>query len=264
MSIPDRIQKPPPLSIIRTIYLHLDLVGFALLAPSAIQLLLALQWGGNDYAWNSSTVIGLFCGAGATFLVWLAWNYHSGDGALIPASMATKQAVWSSSLCAMWIYTTQLLSAFFIPLYFQAVKDATPSQSGVDDSTEHSRSALHGCSRRRFRSVLPPALLSPISWRCYPEAIFFIFIFLPLPSQANQHPVSKTGYTIPYVLIATMLTAVGSGLLSRLGPASSTLEWAGFQVCSRPRPRPRDADGTAPSGIYLLSYVIIRQLTLRF
>jgi hypothetical protein len=114
------------------IHHHLDLVGFSLLAPSVILLLLALQWGGNKYAWNSPTVIGLFCGAGAIFFIWLVWNYRLGDTALIPSSMARKQSVWSSSLASMWINLGAILGPLFIPIYFQAIKDTTPFQSGVN------------------------------------------------------------------------------------------------------------------------------------
>ena len=132
VNIPDRVEKAPPLTILRTLHHDLDLVGFVLLAPAAVQLLLALQWGGNTYAWNSATVIGLFCGAGATSIVWFLWNYRRGDNALIPLSMVRKQAVWSSSLTSMWIFVSLLLSSYFLPIYFQAIKGATPSTSGVD------------------------------------------------------------------------------------------------------------------------------------
>ncbi|KAG6986530.1 hypothetical protein G7Y79_00078g099840, partial [Physcia stellaris] len=63
IKIPDRTaqHKGTPLpTILRE---RLDLLGFAIFAPAAIQFLLALQWGGTKYRWNSPTVIGLFCGA---------------------------------------------------------------------------------------------------------------------------------------------------------------------------------------------------------
>jgi hypothetical protein len=36
--------------------------------------LLALQWGGQKYAWNSGTIIGLFIGSFANLCVFLAWE----------------------------------------------------------------------------------------------------------------------------------------------------------------------------------------------
>ncbi|KAL2215155.1 putative MFS multidrug transporter [Thermoascus aurantiacus ATCC 26904] len=55
--IPERITKPPALSVLRTLHSELDLVGFVLFAPAAIQLLLALQYGGNEFAWNNSCLV---------------------------------------------------------------------------------------------------------------------------------------------------------------------------------------------------------------
>lgn len=111
------------------LYRNLDLIGFVLFAPAPIQLLLALHYG--DTAWNSSTVIGLFCGAGATFGVWFVWNWHRGDAALIPLSMASRRPVWTSALTQMFLTTTVFLSSYFLPIFFQAVQGRTPFISGL-------------------------------------------------------------------------------------------------------------------------------------
>lgn len=52
----------------------------------------------HRYAWNSATVIGLFCGFAGNFLVWAAYNYWKGDKALIPFSMMKLTVVWTSCL----------------------------------------------------------------------------------------------------------------------------------------------------------------------
>lgn len=54
--------------------LHLDLVGSAVLVPSVIMLLLALQWGGLDYPWSDSRIIGLFVGVVLAPLSSRAWR----------------------------------------------------------------------------------------------------------------------------------------------------------------------------------------------
>jgi MFS family permease len=131
LRIPDQVPKPPPLSVIPTLPSKLDLIGFALFAPAAIQLLLALQYGGNQYAWNSSQIIGLFCGAGATFLLFLAWDYYKGDGAMIPFSMARKRTVWASCLVYGFMIAQVFCGSYYLPIYFQGVKGVTPTLSGV-------------------------------------------------------------------------------------------------------------------------------------
>lgn len=129
--IPEKIPKPKFLVAIRSLPSKLDLIGFALFAPSAIQLLLALQYGGNQFSWHSSQAIGLFCGAGATFLVFLAWGYHKGDTAMIPFSMIRKRVVWSSCLAYGLLMGQIFCASYYLPIYFQGVKGASPLMSGV-------------------------------------------------------------------------------------------------------------------------------------
>ncbi|KAK4155625.1 major facilitator superfamily domain-containing protein [Chaetomidium leptoderma] len=81
--IPDQVEKRSARPVLRRLHLELDLFGFALLASAAVQLLLALSWGGSKYAWSSATIIGLFCGSSATTLLWLAWDWYRGDEALL-------------------------------------------------------------------------------------------------------------------------------------------------------------------------------------
>ena len=54
----------------------LDAIGFVLFASSIIMLLLALQFGGVYYAWNSSTVIGLFVRFGITIVAFVLWQLY--------------------------------------------------------------------------------------------------------------------------------------------------------------------------------------------
>lgn len=94
-------------------------------------LLLALMWGGNDYAWSSPRVIGLFCGALATFLVWILWNRYLGEDALIPPSMVAKTAVWVSALFQAMLMAAVFGVVYYLPIYFQAVKNVDALLSGV-------------------------------------------------------------------------------------------------------------------------------------
>ena len=129
--IPEQIPKPPPLSVLRSLPSKLDLIGFAIFSPAAIQLLLALQYGGVTFAWNSAQIIGLFCGAGATFVLFLGWDYYNGDGALIPLSMARKTIVWASCLVYGLLMGQLFCASYYLPVYFQGIKGASPTLSGV-------------------------------------------------------------------------------------------------------------------------------------
>ncbi|KAE8550163.1 hypothetical protein EYB25_006384 [Talaromyces marneffei] len=192
--IPDQVKKPNPLVVLRNLHHHLDLIGFVLFAGSVIQLLLAVELGGNRFAWNSATIIGLFCGAGATFLLWFSWNWRLGDEALIPKSMTSKRPVWASCLMQALSMVTLFVVSYFLPTYFQAVQNRSPLLSGVQ---------------------LLPSIIGQL-----------IFAVL------SGILVSKTGFVIPYAFIGAVLGAIGSGLFTTLVPDSSLGKWFGYQVLS--------------------------------
>lgn len=110
---------------------ELDLVGFALFAPAAIMLLLALQYGGNQYSWNSSQVIGLLVGSVVTFAVFVLWEAHKGDSAMIPASIMKRRTVWASCITFGFLMSLLYMITYYLPIYFQAVKGVSPTMSGV-------------------------------------------------------------------------------------------------------------------------------------
>ncbi|KGO65250.1 Major facilitator superfamily domain, general substrate transporter [Penicillium italicum] len=190
--IPSPIPKAPFSEAIKTLPGKLDLIGFALFAPSAIQLLLALQYGGNEYTWHSSQVIGLFCGAAATFALFLVWDYRKGDAAMIPFSMISIRVVWSSCLAYGFLMGQIFCASYYLPMYFQGVKGASPLMSGV--------------------YVLPSIL-------------GHLFVAL-----VSGKIVERVGYYLPIIVVSASLMAVANGLLSTLAPRTSTGKWIGYQI----------------------------------
>ncbi|KAI1775073.1 MFS general substrate transporter [Hypoxylon cercidicola] len=192
LHIPEQIPKQPAMKIVSKLHHHLDLLGFALLAPAIIQLLLALQYGGNQFAWNSSQVIGLFVGSGATFIVWGAWNYYRGDNALLPFSVMKRQVVWASALNYSFQMESLLGSTYWLPIYFQAVKGVSAILSGV---------------------YLLPTVLAQL-----------LFTVL------GGYLVPRVGYVPPFSIWAGVLISIGSGLFSTFQPNTSTGKWIGYQI----------------------------------
>lgn len=130
--IPSRHTKVEGGSTILGTLKRLDLVGFMFFAPAITQALLALEWGGTRYAWNDAVIIGLFSGAAGTLAVFLAWECWMGDKAMVPPSMIRQRIVWSSCLVMFFFFGALLNTVYYLPIYFQAVRDATPTMSGVD------------------------------------------------------------------------------------------------------------------------------------
>lgn len=94
--------------------------------------LLALQWGGVEYPWKSATIIGLFCGGGALLLVFIYWEHRVGVGAMIPLPIVRQREIWTACLTMLFLFTTVFIAAFYLPIYFQSIKEASPFTSGVD------------------------------------------------------------------------------------------------------------------------------------
>lgn len=155
-------------------------------------LLLAVQYGGNQYAWNSAVVIGLFCGAVVTLLIWLAWDYHQKDAALIPLPMLRKRHVWTSCLVYAFLSSAMFSTSYWLPIYFQGVRGKSPAISGV---------------------YLLPGILSQL-----------------IAAIVSGKAVGLLGYYLPWSVASAVLMSVGYGLLSLLDPHTSTGRWIGFQI----------------------------------
>jgi MFS family permease len=133
IAIPEIVKKEPvSFDLVRRVIPDLDLFGFALFAPAAVMFLMALQFGSGDaYAWNSATIIGLFCGAGITALIFIAWEVKIGDRAMIPGGMLRKRIVWTSCVFGSALISCSVVATNWLPTYFQAVKGEGPTLSGV-------------------------------------------------------------------------------------------------------------------------------------
>jgi predicted MFS family arabinose efflux permease len=94
-------------------------------------ILLALQWGGSKYAWNSSIIIGLFVGFVATLAVFLLWENRRGDSAMVPFSIMRQRVVWTSCLVMMTQYGATSIVLYYLPVWFQTILGVSPILSGV-------------------------------------------------------------------------------------------------------------------------------------
>jgi MFS family permease len=110
---------------------QLDLIGCAFFISSIIMAMLALQWGGGRYAWNSATVIGLFVGFTVATIIFIFWEIRRGDRAMIPFLLLTSRSVIFSILFAFFFLGSFVIPVYYLPEWFQIVKAASPMRSGV-------------------------------------------------------------------------------------------------------------------------------------
>ncbi|KAI0377224.1 major facilitator superfamily domain-containing protein [Hypomontagnella monticulosa] len=191
-NIPETSKKLPPRQVLGTAIKSLDLPGFVLISPAAIMFLLALQYGGTVHPWNSSVVIGLLVGAAVTFILFLVWEYHQGDGAMVPFAMIKKRIVWSAAGNLFFLLGAILVAEYYLAIFFQTVLDNTPIMSGVH---------------------LLPATLG-------------LVLFTMLSGMFTE----MFGYYLPWNLGGSAFAAIGYGLMSMFTPTTSPSRWIGYQV----------------------------------
>lgn len=93
---------------------------------------LAIEWGGTTYQWHSATIVGFFCGGGLALVTFGLWEFRVGDAvAMIPWSIVRKRQVWTSCFYLGFFSGSMLVYSYYLPIYFQAVKDVSPTLSGV-------------------------------------------------------------------------------------------------------------------------------------
>ncbi len=109
---------------------RIDYLGAVTLVAGVVPLLLALSWGGNDYAWDSPTILGLFAFA-AIMLVTFVWIESRAVEPIIPLSLFRHRIVSVSVLALMLMAIGMFGTILFIPLFIQGVIGTNATQSGT-------------------------------------------------------------------------------------------------------------------------------------
>jgi MFS family permease len=110
--------------------LALDFASNLLVIASLTCLFLALAWAGIEYAWNSATIIGLLVGFATLFIVFLAYQHHRDDAAVLPLRLFRTHSVVATLSYACLLNSAGNVLDYYLPTYFQAAHDYSPAQSG--------------------------------------------------------------------------------------------------------------------------------------
>ncbi|KAK1776247.1 major facilitator superfamily domain-containing protein [Copromyces sp. CBS 386.78] len=170
----------------------LDLIGTAVLIPAIIMLLLALQWGGAEYAWNNSRIIGLFVGAGVMGLMFVGIQKWKGDRGTIPPRLYRNRNVVCAMFFSFFFGAGFFSLVYYLSLYFQAIKGDSAVKAGIK---------------------LLPMLISVV-----------------ITSVSTGGLITVVGYYNPFILPCMVLFSVGAGMITTLGINSPLREWFGYQV----------------------------------
>jgi len=109
---------------------RLDYPGVAAMALGIVPLILALNWGGADFAWSSPLIIGLFAFS-AVMLTAFVFIERRASEPIIPISLFQSRVVAISAIVAFLQGAAFFSVVSFIPLFFQGVLGADPTRSGL-------------------------------------------------------------------------------------------------------------------------------------
>ncbi|WP_327648299.1 MDR family MFS transporter [Micromonospora zamorensis] len=108
----------------------IDWLGAGLLVAGVSSLLLALSWGGNEYAWGSGVIIGLFV-VGTVLGVLFVLQEARVAEPILPLRLFRSATFALANSALLIIGLVMFGSIIFIPLYLQIVKGASPTRSGL-------------------------------------------------------------------------------------------------------------------------------------
>ncbi|KAI1210031.1 MFS general substrate transporter [Annulohypoxylon truncatum] len=189
-------EKPNPWSLIPKLHHHLDLVGFFLIAPATLELLLALQFGGVNYPWN-----------------------------LLQNALILRALIGRGSVLAFGLHTALLIPAvygaiYFLPLYFQAVNGASALLSAVY--------LLPMILAQTFTAGAAGAAVTKIGY-VIPVAIFSaIFLSVGSGLYSILQPGSSTGKWVGFQILG----GIGSGAGLQLAITNVQVAMGGEELAS--------------------------------
>jgi len=172
--------------------LKLDLEGTALFLPAIVCLLLALQWGGSKYEWKSGRIIALLVLSFLLSVSFILVQVWKGEDATVPPRIFLNRNIWGSAWFASMIGGSFFILVYYIPIWFQAIKGVTATKSGI--------------------MSLP------------------LILGLVIVSMISGVAVTVFGYYTPFMLLASVLMAIGSGLLTTWEVDTNSPKWIGYQA----------------------------------
>lgn len=159
----------------------IDYLGIALVAAGASALILATSWGGNQYAWGSGVIIGLFAG-GVVALGLFCWVETRAAEPMLPMRLFSNPVFTVCSVLSFIVGFAMLGAMTYLPSYLQYVDGDSATVSGV--------------------RTLP------------------MVIGLLIASIASGNVVSRTGKYRMFPIAGSLVMGVGLYLMSLMGPST--------------------------------------------
>jgi len=162
----------------------IDYLGSGLLATALSCIILATSLGGNSWQWDSAQLIITAC-AGVVLLVVFVFVERRAPEPILPLRLFRNRPFTIAGLISLIVGFALFGSSVFLPLFFQTINGASPTNSGL-------------------RTIpLVVGVLSTSIW--------------------SGRVISRIGHYRPFPIAGTALMSIGFVLLSRMGAGTSVL-----------------------------------------
>ncbi len=125
------------LIVITRLHLHtpsvrhrIDVAGTGLLSCGVGALILLTTWGGSEYAWGSSTIVGLGVAGVVLIAVFVWWERRAAEP-ILPLGLFRSSVFSVANAMGFTVGMAMFGAIIFIPLFLQIVYGATPTSSGL-------------------------------------------------------------------------------------------------------------------------------------
>jgi len=162
-----------------TVWQHVrrfDPLGFLTFVPATICLLMALEWGGTQYSWSDWRLILLLTLFGVLLVCAISIQVRMQEAATVPPRIIKQRSIACGGFFAIATGGAVTVIAYYLPLWFQAIKGTSATEAGVN--------------------MLPIAIAAMLGSLC--SGVF----------------TSRVGYYVPFMISGPILMAVGAGLLT--------------------------------------------------
>ena len=187
---PEMIKREP--TTLKQKLTRMDPIGTFFFLPCIVCLLLALQWGGVTYSWSNARIIVLLVLAGILFIAFVLVQRWKGDNATVPGRIWINRSILAGSWFSFCNGAAMQTLLYFLPIWFQAIKHASAVKSGI---------------------MSLPFVLT-----------------LVIMGVGCGIATKKIGYYTPWMIVSSVLTPIGAGLITTFTPHTGSPKWIGYQA----------------------------------
>jgi MFS family permease len=189
-------KDPRPGASLKERAAEMDYAGIVLQAGALAAFIIAINWGGITYPWNSGRIIALFVVSGVLFMILgiqQVWNISTtASRRIIPVQFFRSRTVLVLFSITAAGGACSFVPIYMVPIFFQFTRSDGPLDAGV--------------------RLLPFIV------------VMVVFVFI------NGSLMAKLRYYMPWYLVGGVLVVIGSALMYTITQDSSTSRVYGFTI----------------------------------